>query len=188
MAVRAFKKFTIVAGGTPQPLIGTTLTAAQPAVGAPRDVQGPTGLYTYPVADSSMFANKDWIVIGKPSTGETRLLVMAVPNATSVTVQVPRTGIPTYANGTYVRLSALNNSCYVQTTQGNAGAIYVGTKDTLVIATQAFVIALLYPVTAPAQPVEFRDGRSGLANADDIGQYWVDGTTGDGYLPSFGAM
>jgi hypothetical protein len=188
--VRSFKQFTITAGGTPQPLIGTKITNAVGPVAAPNPgVVGPSGLLSILVGDSSMFRQGDWARLGKPSSGEERLFVQSIPDSTHVQVKVPDFGITgTYGAGAYLRLSNLINSTYIQTTQGNGGAIYVGTQDNLVKATQAFVISLLYPVTAPTQPTEYRDGRSGLQNADDIGQYWVDGTTGDGYLPSYGAV
>lgn len=188
--VRAFKKFTIVAGGTPQPLIGTTTTAAVGPIPKPKEgIVGPSGLYSIPVADSSMFRQGDWSIIGKPSSGEERLYVQSIPDSTHVQVKVPDFGLTgIYLSGAYFRLSNLINSTYIQTTQGNTGAVYVGTRDNMVKATQAFVIALLYEVIAPSQPIEYRDGRSGLQNADDIGQYWVDGTTADGYLPSYGAV
>jgi hypothetical protein len=189
--VRAFKEFTIVAGGTPQPLIGTTTTAAFGPVGYPTGQIGSGALATIPVADSSMFLNKDYLVIGKPSSTnpvEQRLLIMAIPSSTSIQVQVPLGGIPaTYGSGTYVRLSNVINSTYVQTIAGNAGSIYIGTRDNMVKASYTYVIALLAAV-ASGQPTEFRDGRSGAWDPDDIGNYWIDGTTGDGYLPSYGAV
>jgi hypothetical protein len=190
LMVRSFKKYTITAGGTPQPLIGTKTSAAVGPVPKPKEgVVGPSGLYSIPVLDSSMFRTGDWARIGKPSTGEERLYVISTPDTTHVQVKVPDFGITgTYLSGAYLRLSNLINSTYIQTIQGNAGPIYVGTQDNLSTSTLAFVISLLYPFATPTQPIEYRDGRSGLANADDIGQYWVDGTTADGYLPSFGAM
>lgn len=191
--LRSFKKFTIVAGGTPQPLIGTTLTAAVGPVAKPGDFVGASGQFTLPIADSSIFLPGDWLVLGKPSTGEERFQVLSVPTTTSVVILIPTTtpnwGIKnTYASGSYVRLGSVTNSTYIQTTQANAGPIYVGTKDTMVKATQAFCVALLYNQASPIQPIDFHDGRSGLANCETIGQIWVDGTTGDGYLPSMGVM
>jgi hypothetical protein len=187
--VRPSKFFTIIAGGTPQPLIGTKTTAAVGPVNQPTGIIGSQGIYVIPVLDASMFLAKDWALIGAPSTGEERLLIMS-KSGNNVTVLVPTPSgiVSAYASGAYFRLANAINSTYIQTTQGNTGAIYVGTRDNMVKATGASVIALLYPFAAPTQPTEYRDGRSGLQNADDIGQYWVDGTTGDGYLPSYGAV
>jgi hypothetical protein len=186
--IRAFKKITIAAGGTPQPLVGTTTTTAVGPVAYPQGTVGSGAILVIPVVDGSMFYKGCWGILGKPSTGEERLFVSGV-SGNNVTVQIPYPGgiTGTYLSGAYFRLSILINSTYIQTTSGNAGAIYVGTMDNMVKATYAFVIAVLYQV-ASGQPIEYRDGRSGLQNADDVGQLWVDGTTGDGYLPSVGVV
>jgi hypothetical protein len=179
--LRTFKYFTITAGGTPQPLIGTTTTAA---VG-PVPASGNT--FVIPVADGSIFRKGDWAIIGKPSTGEERVFVQSVSgNNVTVLAQNGLTG--TYLSGAYFRLSVLINSSYVQPEDGNAGALYIGTSDVMVKATFAFCVVKLQTVAAGGQPVDFHDGRSGLANADDSGQLWVDGTTGDSYGPTLGVM
>jgi hypothetical protein len=186
--IRAFKRYQIAAGGTPQPLVGTTTTAAVGPDLYPQGQVGSNAILVIPVVDGSMFYKGCWAIIGKPSSGEERLFVSGV-NGNNVTVLIPYPGgiTGTYITGTYFRLSILINSTYVQTISGNAGAIYIGTMDNMVKATYAFVIAELFQVTS-GQPVEYRDGRSGLANVDDVGQLWVDGTTGDGYLPSVGVV
>ena len=180
MALRTFKKFTIVAGGTPQPCVGTTIVGSLGPT-ADRDA-----VYTIQVADSTVFrAKTDWAIIGKPSTGEDRVFVLAVTDSTHIVVQGGLKN--SYLTGAYIRPSFQVNSSYVQTTMGNAGAIYIGNTDAMVKATGAFCVAILQAVSS-GQPVEFRDGRSGLANADDCAQLWVDGTTADSYLPSFGVV
>jgi len=183
--LRSFKYFQIVAGGTPQPLVGTTTTAAvKPTVQVP-----PQNTLVIPVADASMFQSGDWAIIGKPSSNQEKLLVQSV-SGNNLTVQIPPSSgiMGSYPSGTYVRLGNAINSTYVQTKDGNAGAIYVGTMDDMVKATGVFVVAKLQPVGAGSQPVDFHDGRSGLANVDNIGQLWVDGTTGDSYLPTVGVV
>jgi hypothetical protein len=185
--IRTFKKFTIAAGGTPQPLIGTTTTAAVGPTAYPQGQVGSSAILVIPVTDGSMFYAGCYAVIGKPSSGEERLYVSVV-SGNNVTVQIPQGGITgTYGSGAYIRLGQAMNSTYVQTISGNAGSIYIGTRDTLSKTTLAYVVALLTAVSS-GQPTEYRDGRSGLQNADDISQYWVDGTTSDGYLPTIGIV
>jgi hypothetical protein len=179
--IRAFKYFTVAAGGTPQPLIGTTTTAAVPATTNTKDT------FVIPVTDGSMFRGGDWALIGQPSTGEERLFVQSV-SGNNVTVLAKNGLKNSYLSGVYFRLSVQINSTYVQTKDGNSGYFYIGTEDTMVKATFVFCIAKLTETAAGGQPVDFHDGRSGLANADDSGQWWVDGTTGDGYAPSLGVM
>lgn len=189
MSLRAFKEFTIVAGGTPQPLVGTTITAAVGPVAYPTGVPGPNALLSLTVADNSMFGPGDWGILGKPSTGEQRLQIMSISSTTIVKVLVPYPGgiTGTYLSGAYFRLGNAINSVFIQTIVGNSGAIYVGTKDTMAKAGYVFCVAVLEPVSS-GQPTDFSDDRSAALDPDDIGQLWVDGTTSDGYLPSYGVI
>lgn len=185
--IRATKKFTITAGGTPQPLVGTKTTAA---VGPSQRMTGLVGaqdIFAIPVTDASFFIGKDWIIIGVPGAEE-RLQIMTIAGNT-LSVKLPQGGLKNaYANGSYVRLSVLINSTYVQPSDGNAGFLFIGTSNVMVTATGVLVVVKLAQVAAGSQPVDFHDGRSGLQNADDIGMWWIDGTTGDGYLPSMGIV
>jgi hypothetical protein len=179
MAKRTFKKFTIVAGGTPQPLVGTTTTAATGPSGI--DPNGDKTVVTVPVADSSMFLNGDWAIVGSLANGdEERVLIQKVKDATHIIV---RKMDKTHVTGSYVRLAILCQAVYTQTSQGNTGAIYIGT-EALVKSTQAGVIALLYPFASPTQPVDYTDPYRVSQDGGDVGEYFVDGTTGDGWLPS----
>lgn len=186
MSQRAFKYFTIAAGGTPQPLVGTTLTAAVVAQVTVPSTSPSDALSTLPVADSSMFLNGDWVILDSTgAAGEERVQVFTVPDGTHIQVKGMKSN---HANGAFVRLAQLMNSVYVQAKDGNVGALFIGTSSALVKATGAFVIAKLVQVAAGVQPVEFSSTRSGLANCDDLGQLWIDGTTADSYLPSIGQV
>lgn len=176
---RAFKKYTIVAGGTPQPLIGTTLGAATGPSGT--DQNGDPSNVNVLVADSSMFRGGDWAVIGTTAGGdEERVFVQKVPDATHITVKGMAKA---HLNGAFVRLGIQAQSVYVQTIQGNAAAIYIGTQA-LVKATLANVLAVLYFFAAPTQPVDWTDPTRSTPDGTETSDFWVDGTTGDGYLPS----
>jgi hypothetical protein len=179
MAKRTFKKFTIAAGGTPQPLVGTTTTAATGPGGT--DPNGDPSVVTVAVTDSSMFFQGCRVVIGSiANSDEERVWVQKVPTSTSIVVQ----GMAkTHVTSSYVRLSLACEAIYIQTTPGNAANIYLGTQG-LVKSTYANVIAVLINVAASGvQPLEYTDPYY-MADAGDVSQYWVDGTTGDGYLPS----
>ena len=181
MSQVATKKFTIVAAGTPQPLIGTYLAASVVA----------GNMVVCTVGDSSMFAvgNRVRLIAADGTNGELNY-VAAVGDATHITVRVlskNHTG-GVFGTGEWVCLAEPVNSVYVQLVAGNAGLFYIGERPTMVKATYVGVIATLLNTAAGIQPVEFSTTRSGLTNVDDVGQLFVDGTTGDAYVPSFGQV
>lgn len=186
MSERAFKYFTITAGGTPQPLVGTTLSAAVVApVASGSQLAVSDQLTTLPVVDSSMFLKGDYAMLDSVGALEERVRVFAVIDATHIQVIGMQFN---HANGAFVRLAVLANSIYVQTKDGNVGAIFIGLSSAMVKATGVQVVAKLQQVGAGVQPTEFSTTRSGLGNCDDLGQLWVDGTTADSYLPSIGQV
>lgn len=182
MAQRAFKYFTITAGGTPQPLIGTLTTAAILALPAGASPSTPVSV---PVSDSSMFLKGDWVIVDNSGTPE-RAFVFGVPDGTHVQL----TGLQlAHASGSTVSLSILVNNIYVQTKDGNAGAIFIGTSGSMVKASGVSVITKLQQVAVGVQPTEFSSAMSGMGlNPIDVGQIWIDGTTADSYLPSLGIV
>lgn len=194
MANRAFKYYTIQAGGTPQPVIGTYLTAAISAAAAAnsqswdKNINNPV---TLTVADSSMFVMGDYVNVVDPSTYFTeRGMVSSVTDSTHIKV----TGIlkthpgGAYGTGAWVAWGGFAQSLYVQALDGNAGALYLGAAPNMVKATGVNVIAKLQMVTSGTQPFDFSTSRQGLANAETLSQYWIDGTTADSYLPSLGLV
>jgi hypothetical protein len=185
MANRTTKLFTIQAGGTPQPLVGTWVTAAPTPAGA--DPAGNT-LTTIAVNDSSMFKPGDYArLVSITFTNDERLVVQKVPDGTHIVVrnmQFSHAG-GGFGVGDFVALGIAVNSIYVQTKPGNAAIIYIGTQG-LVKATLANVIAQLQPVAANIQPTEYSDTRYYGPNPSQSSDVWIDGTTADGYLPSFG--
>jgi hypothetical protein len=169
---RTFKEFTVVAGNTPQPLIGTKLGAATVISSVETSVL---------VADSSMFRAKDKAAIGTLAVGDEEItLVTSVPDATHIKVQ----GLAkAHLINAYVRLVGSAEALYVQTKDGNTGAIFLGTQG---MVKTGFVncIVELKPVAALSQPVDWTDPMYVGANGVQIGDYWVDGTTNDSYRPS----
>ena len=180
MSVRAFKYFQIAATNTPQPLIGTTMSAA---VAVPTNVPDLTAALTsIPVADSSMFAKGDWAMLDV-TTNEERVQVFSVPDGTHV--KVVGMALP-HASGAFVRLAVLANDIYIQPADGNSGALYVGNASTLSTTTGAAAIKKLIQTAGGTQPQEFYISRRAAgANPEDIGQYWIAGTLNDKYLASF---
>lgn len=195
MSVKAFKYFTIQAGGTPQPLIGSYLTAAVTLQQvAASQVQGGliNNVITVAVADSSMFVGAQYVNIVDPGTYATdsRVRVIAVPTSTSVTLQGMTAAHPggAYGTGAWVALGDLSQEIYVQGLDGNTGALYVGTKPQMVKASGLYVIAKVMQTASGTQPYDFSTSRQGLADTEIASQYWIDGTTGDSYLPSLGEV
>jgi hypothetical protein len=194
MASFAFKYFTIQSGGTPQPVIGTYLTASitQPVINAANppgnDYQNPV---TMTVADSSMFVGFNWLNVIDVSTYATeRAEIITVPSSTTVTVQGLKnihTG-GSYGTGAWVSLGVPAQSLYIQGLDGNSGSLYIGTSPQMSKSTGLYVIAKMVIVTSGLQPYDFCTSRQGLADTEVISQYWIDGTTGDSYLPSIGAV
>ena len=185
-----FKKYTVAAAGTPQPLVGTTLTAATPA--------SPNGAITVAVADSSpwdlygegfsaKFNVPVYAVFGKLGANEERVPVLQVVDSTHITVAYLNL---THASGDYVRLGAAVNSVYVQSADGNTGNfLYIGNSPSMVKASMTYVIAKLAKVATGSQPTEFSDTRTFGGNPSDAANWWIDAdTTGDGYSPSFGVV
>lgn len=180
MSQRTFKYFTIVSGGTPQPLVGTTLSAA---LTAPLN---PDTAVNAAVADSSMFLNGDWVVLEVDGAAlEERVKVFNVPDSTHIKLVGVKNS---HASGAIVRLGTAINSLFVQSKDGNAAPLFIGTSSAMVKAIGAFVIAKIVQVAAGTQPTELDSTRSGLANPDTMGQLWIDGTTSDSYLVSVGQL
>jgi hypothetical protein len=182
---RTFKAFSITSGGTPQPLIGTRLTAnAGPSA--------TNNTISIAVADSSMFQKGDWVLIqsvdGTTRPGE-RQLVFSVPDGTHIVLNALSQAYVggAFGTGDWVILANLVNSVYVQTVDGNAAAIFVGTTG-MNKAGSVKVIAKLENVASGTQPVDFSNDRHVGANPETLGQYFVDGTTSDSYVPSVGVM
>lgn len=177
---RTFLKYTITTTNTAQPLIGTTTTAATGPGGT--DPNGDPAVVEVPVTSSAMFLNGDWVIIGSAANSdEERVRVQSVPDSTHI---VLKGMAKTHLTSSFVRLAVFCAQVYVQTTAGNTGNIYIGTQG-LTVSTYANVIAELVPVAATAvQPVDFSDPYYVGQDPGDVGEYWITGTGGDGYLPT----
>lgn len=191
---RAFKYYTIQGGGTPQPIIGTRLTAAVTANVAAQALswdQNINNPITLTVADSSMFVRGDYVNVIDPSTYVTeRGMVATVTDGT----HIQATGIlkahpgGAYGTGAWVALGAFAQSLYVQAKDANTGSLFIGAGPQMVSSTGVLVIAKIVAVATGLQPYDFSTSRQGLANEETMSQYWIDGTTGDSYLPSLGVI
>jgi len=185
-----FKQYTIAAAGTPQPLVGTTLSAAvaaspgQPVTVAVADAS-PWDIYGQGFA--AAFDVPVYAVFGKLGASEERVRVLQVVDGTHIKVDQLAFA---HANAIYVRLGAAVNSVYVQSKDGNTGNfLYIGNSPNMVKATMTYCLAKLAKVAALSQPTEFSDTRTGAWNPGDAANCWIDGdTTGDGYVPSFGVV
>lgn len=194
MSVFAFKNFTIQAGGTPQPVIGTWLTAAvtqaQATAGFNNNSRQALPI-TLTVSDSSMFLGWNWLNVIDPGTFATeKAMIVAVPDSTHVTVQGLRNAHPggAYGTGSWVALAAFGQNVFIQAIDGNAAALFLGVTPQMVKATGVGVIFKLFQTASGTNPYTFSTSRQGLADTECLSQYWIDGTTGDGYLPSIGVV
>jgi hypothetical protein len=184
MANRTFKAFAIQAGGTPQPLVGTWITAAGTPIGA--DFQGEQ-ITTLTVSDSSMFLQGDYALLQSATyTNKELVRVQKVTNSTTIVIRgstLVRTG-GVFGTGDFMSLAIPTNGVFVQSVPGDTGLLYIGTvgmsKTGLVK-----VIATLQNFAAGTQPVYFSDSRYFTADPMMASDLWIDGTTADTYLPSF---
>lgn len=168
--IRTFKYVSLTTNGTPQPVFGTTLTAAV----------SPGSQVSVPVTDSSLFLKGD-IVNFDVGANEERAMVASVPDSTHIVVNLTLA----HANGTYVRLSGAVSAVYIQTADGNTSPIFIGNKSTMVKATGVGCIAKLVQVAAGNSPVDFSSTIGGFPGPLSYGEFWMDGTTnGDKILPS----
>jgi len=184
---RTFKKYTIQAGGTPQPVVGTWLTATTAPTAA--DPEGEI-LTNFPVNDSSMFQPGDYAQFIKANLTAIELgRVQKVPDGTHITVRgIAQTRVGgAFGTGDFVALALPANKTYIQSTPGNTGLLFLGTIG-LVKATFANVIETLQNIVGGTQPTDYSDARYYSADPVNIADLWIDGSTGDGYLPSYGVV
>lgn len=174
---RQFPYAVLASGGTPQPVFGTTLTAA---VG-PKGTDG-NSLQSIAVASSAWFSQGDWFVLdplNSTAAKRERLRVESIPDSTHIKVS----GIQyTHVNSTFVQLAEEVNTIYIQCKPGNSGIIYVGGQG-MVASTGPFY-ALLINTASGIQPIDFTDSIGSGQNVMSTADYWFDGTTSDSILPS----
>ena len=181
---RTFKKFTVTAAGTPQPLVGTYVTTTS-TLPAP-DPQGEI-LTALTVNDSSMILQGDYVLLQSATNTNKEIgRVQKVVSSTVINVRglaLVRTG-GAFGTGDFVSLAIPVNGVFVQATPGNAGLLYIGTVG-MNKTGQVNVIATLQNFAAGTQPVFYNDSRYFTADPMGAADLWIDGNTSDGYLPSF---
>ena len=149
MSVKAFKYYSIQAGGTPQPVIGTYLTAAvtQNQINAANPQGGLLqNLLTLTVADSTMFTGAAYADVVDPTTYFTeRVRVVNVPSGTTVQVQGLQKPHPggIYGTGSWVALGDFAQNLYIQAVAGNTGTLYIGTTAQMATTSGVGVIVSL---------------------------------------------
>lgn len=186
MASRSYKQFTILNGGTAQPLVGTRLTANSGLNSVNPDG---SGFQTLTVADSSMLMAGEEIFICTPTfTNGERVRCMKIVDATHILVKGLKFIHVGGAAGTgeWVAFAGEVNSVYVQGAVGGAGLLYIGNQG-LNKTGLVHVVKTIFNVTT-GQPSDFSDQLSEGPNASSAADWWIDGTTGDTYLPTFGVV
>lgn len=169
--IRTFKYISLTTNGVPQPVFGTTLSAAV----------SPGSQVSVPVTDSSMFLKGDQVNFDVGASEE-MTTVFSVPDGTHIVVNALTKA---HASGTYVRLSGSISAVYIQTKDGNTSPIFIGNKSTMVKATGVGCIAKLFQVAVGNPPIDFSSTIAGFPGPLSYGEFWFDGTTnGDSILPS----
>lgn len=198
MAKMTFKQFTVAAGGTPQPLVATTTSAAvtAPATGVSYGVGNALpqpAPVSIPVVDSSLFTQGGYCWIDTLGNAE-RLEVRSIADGTHIGLNIKKN----HASGVFVTPCIPCSAVYLQSKPGNAAVLDVFYYRNAFKAADSFglgslapaktglilAIAQLEQVTAPTQPIDLSSANNFGANTDGLEYYWVDGTTSDGYLPS----
>src|SRR6185437_3074586 len=123
---RTFSLRTITAGGTPQPLIGTTISApVGPFTSGPSSPS-----ISVPVVDSSIFLVGDRVIVQTvTATKAESCKVVSIPDGTHIAVDNLANA---RVSGDVVSLALPVNSVYVQCNPGNTGAIFIGTAPNMV--------------------------------------------------------
>jgi hypothetical protein len=179
--IRTFKYFSILATGVPQPWVFTTCAQAVTA-----KAQLPQGdQVNIAVADSSLFQVGDSVrLMNIDGTNDEAGTVVQIPSANVLGVK----GIGlSHLVGAWVIMSTAANSPYLQAKLGNAAAFTIGAKWNMNPATGLWCTAVV-AAQAAGQPYDYSTSRSGLANPDSMGNFWITGTAADSYLPSMGVV
>jgi hypothetical protein len=175
--------------GTPQPVFGTTLTAA---VTAKLDFQGNPTIQGQQinVANALAFNKGDEIKIV-----ETNGTKFETCHIIGVTIGVSPAGTLTldslqnnHGSGAFVILAQPCAGVCIQGVDGAAGAIGVGNGSTLTyvgsVPGGANLIWKMMPQPSGQQPPYFSSTMVYGANPTNTVEYWIVGTANDQYLPS----
>lgn len=169
---RTFKnQMSIGATNTPQPLVGTTLTAL---------INAGAGAANVAVADSTLFAVNDLCIVGAGTAAAETVKITGIPDATHISVSTANA----HANGAFVQLSLAISSLYVQREDGDAAALYIGSSINM--TATAYLISKLVGVAALTQPEEFSDNLILPDKKENLQEYWVYGTLNTVYTVSCG--
>lgn len=182
MSIRGFGYQTVL--GTPQPVFGTTLTAAS-ANPTPDPYTGTTDPRSQPsslvlaVTNPYIFRKGDKVIVGAGTTFEQT-------NTTQMdlgTVTVVNTGASTitvsgltraHASGEFVVLSI---QASIITIIANANLLYLGEDFTVGVASKTLVALI-------GASGSYGIGISGMGNVYGTAHFWLLGTAADTFLPS----
>jgi len=187
MGKRTWGTVSLAAGGTPQPVFGTTTTAAVSANAALGGNSFLLAVTAFPlVAGFTGFQNGDNIIVEAGGTNPERFLIQQVVSSTSLKLRKEDgSGIQfAHASGVFVQLAIPCISVFIQCIEGNTALIYIGNTASMVKATRVGVIATLEFTASGTQPFNFADPMYGSTPGLTSDSYWFDGTTGDKILPS----
>lgn len=177
---RAFKYMAILNTNVAQPMYFTTLTAA---VAASTDPD--TQVKKVVVADTTLFLVGDWVLLVEAGgTNKEKANIVEIVDATHMTLRGTSLA---HAVGAWVAFNSSTNSPYVETKLGNAASMMLATDYDANMTTGLRCVATM-PAVATGTPSSVSTARPGSFNPEGGGNYWIIGTAGDSYLPSFGMV
>lgn len=177
---RTFKYIAILNTNVAQPMYFTTLTAAVPA-----STQLEQMVKKVVVADTTLFQVGDWVLlIEVGGTNREKANITEILDATHMTL---RGTLLAHAVGAWVAFDNSTNSPYVETKLGNAAQMMLASDYDANMTTGLHCVATL-PAVATGFPSFVGTSRPGSFNPEAGGNYWIIGTAGDSYLPSFGII
>ncbi len=185
-----FINFTIAAGGTPQPLVGTTTSGA---------ILSGTGPQSVAVASSKMFQTNDYAYIDTLGSAEKVGIKVTSDTAITMTPSDPSGHFRfAHSSGAALALFLPISSFTVFYPNGGAAPITVLYNPMQFSPASGFgrgaqaisktgpvgAIWILNQTVSPGAPSFMNSANIFGSNPDNLCYVWCDGTTGDGYTVS----
>jgi len=184
MGVRAFRYYAITATDTAQPCFGTTMASAPV-------ISGENSPSVITVADSSMFLQRDPIILDPYQSNAENTYVESVIDGTHISAYV-RKAHSAYSTGPggFVVLGKSCASVTVNGLDGSAGDYFFGIGPSFKDGTSAGsgsagLIFIARKTPASYQPPYFSSSNIYGLNAVNSAEFWIQGTVDDVFLPSW---
>jgi hypothetical protein len=168
--IRSWGKVTLT--GFAQPWFGDVLTAA---VGLPNGA----GIIAVNVASTTRYKVGDRIYLDPGQTNQDLLLIDSIPSSTVLNCRSEGQTTNTHANGALVQLHLSVIDVQIQAVDGNAGAVWLGSDNTVTASGGGSAFRQLQKVTGGQTPNEWRSGYGIDHNESMTSDGWMCGTSTD---------